>query len=168
MSRVEVHTDGAEWSIVIDGIARKHFQSAEDMARGFGVDLLCFDTIEGQFDRVCQHQLKAKSILQKWVDQQGHNRCWYYPELFTELCQHFGVTPAIQPELPKRSEFEEGCQRFQDEQYPEPDNQGVGCMGFDDDIYLPTPEEIRSLAKAIEAVEEFSKDAGEDSEQPEV
>jgi hypothetical protein len=38
---------------------------------------------------------QATGLLQKWVDQQSHDRCWYYPEIFRELCSVFGVQPTV-------------------------------------------------------------------------
>lgn len=57
----------------------------------------------------------AKSLLQQWVDKRGHDRCWYYPEIFNQLCVALDVEVKA-PELPTRSEFETGCRRYQDEQ----------------------------------------------------
>lgn len=62
---------------------------------------------------------QAKKVMQTWVDQQGHDRCWYYPELFLQLVEIFEMTPTRSPCLPARSEFEEGCRRYQDEEYAE-------------------------------------------------
>jgi hypothetical protein len=60
---------------------------------------------------------EARRILQQWLDRQGHDRCWYYPDLFHQLAGCLGVTPAIDPDLPPLPEFEEGCRRYQAEQY---------------------------------------------------
>jgi hypothetical protein len=59
----------------------------------------------------------AKRILQTWMDEQGHNRCWYYPDVFRELATLFGVDASKEPGLPPRAEFEEGCARYQREEY---------------------------------------------------
>lgn len=60
---------------------------------------------------------QATGLLQQWVDQQSHDRCWYYPEIFRQLCDLFGVQPTLQPGLPPRPEFELGCKRYQDEEF---------------------------------------------------
>lgn len=60
---------------------------------------------------------EAKQVLQSWVDQQKHGRCWYYPDIFNRLCEIFEVTPTNEPNLPSRIQFEIGCKYFQDEQY---------------------------------------------------
>lgn len=59
----------------------------------------------------------AREVTQKWVDKQGHDRCWYYPELFKRLVNIFQIRPTKNPDLPSRPEFEAGCRRFQDEEY---------------------------------------------------
>lgn len=60
---------------------------------------------------------QAKTLLHNWLNKQGHDRCWYYPEIFKELCSLFNVTMTVEPKLPPRSEFEKGCCKYQDEQY---------------------------------------------------
>ena len=61
-------------------------------------------------------EARAKQIIQKWVDKQGHDRCWYYPELFRELADLFGVK-ASDPGLPPEEEFKAGCERYRKEEY---------------------------------------------------
>lgn len=60
---------------------------------------------------------KAKAIVQEWVDKQGHDRCWYYPELFRRLVDLFDITPSKDPALPPLEEFKKGCARYQEEEY---------------------------------------------------
>ena len=65
-----------------------------------------------------ERKLKVvEEIVQEFVDKQGHERCWYYPDLFNRLSQTLNITPTINPSLPSREEFEEGCRRYQMEQY---------------------------------------------------
>ena len=59
----------------------------------------------------------VKQVLQEWVNQQGHNRCWYYPDLFDRLVEITGITSQVNPQLPPREEFEAGCRKYQKEQY---------------------------------------------------
>jgi hypothetical protein len=63
------------------------------------------------------HLVEARRIVQEWLDKQGNERCWYYPDLFHQLADCLEVTPATEPDLPSRPEFEEGCRRYQHEQY---------------------------------------------------
>lgn len=61
--------------------------------------------------------VEVKRIVQGWVDQQGHDRCWYYPDLFRRLAAVLDITMTVQPKLPPRPEFEKGCKRYQKEEY---------------------------------------------------
>jgi hypothetical protein len=65
----------------------------------------------------CPDCEKTKKEIQSWIDQQGHDRCWYYPELFTKLVKIFKLTPSKEPKLPPRKEFELGCKRYQDQEF---------------------------------------------------
>lgn len=60
---------------------------------------------------------RASALLKQWQEKQGHDRCWYYPEIFEQLCELFDVESSAQRGLPPRAEFEEGCRRYQEEQY---------------------------------------------------
>ncbi|MDZ4256092.1 MAG: hypothetical protein U1C71_00650 [archaeon] len=60
---------------------------------------------------------QAKRIIQEWVDQQGHERCWYYPELFNQLMEVFDIRSTKEKKLPPLEEFKEGCRRYQKEEY---------------------------------------------------
>ncbi len=61
---------------------------------------------------------EVRQIVQSWLDKQGHDRCWYYPELFRELASALGLRPKVSPGLPTLDEFRAGCERFQREEYP--------------------------------------------------
>ncbi len=65
----------------------------------------------------CKTCIEAQKIISEWAGQQGHDRCWYYPDLFNKLGKLFKMNFKIKPHLPKRSEFEMGCKRYQDEEY---------------------------------------------------
>lgn len=60
---------------------------------------------------------QAKKIIQEWVDQQGHDRCWYYPDLFNQLVDLFEIKATKEPKLPPLEEFKEGCCRYQKEEF---------------------------------------------------
>ena len=59
----------------------------------------------------------AKRIIQDWVDKQGHDRCWYYPELFRKLIKIFEIIPSKDPSLPSLEDFKKGCEKYQTEEY---------------------------------------------------
>ena len=66
------------------------------------------------------HQEKynaAKEVLQDWVDKQGQERCWYYPDKFTELAEILDV-PITKVPPPSVPQLRRLCRRYQDEQYP--------------------------------------------------
>jgi len=68
--------------------------------------------------KMCEKCKKAELIIQEWADKQGHDRCWYYPDLFRKLAEVFEMD--IQPgSLPSREEFEKGCLKYQNEEYSE-------------------------------------------------
>lgn len=60
---------------------------------------------------------EIKAIVQTWLDKQGHDRCWYYPELFNQLAEKLNLSQRAPSELPPRKEFELGCKRYQIEEF---------------------------------------------------
>ncbi len=60
---------------------------------------------------------EARAALQEWVHQQGHDRCWYYPDIFKRLAEILGVEASKNPALPSLEEFKQGCRRYQEEEY---------------------------------------------------
>lgn len=55
-----------------------------------------------------------KLLVEQWVSKQGHDSCWYYPEIFREIANILGVKYVPQ-NLPARPEFEGGCKKYTDE-----------------------------------------------------
>lgn len=66
---------------------------------------------------MCERCKQARAVLARWTTQQGHDRCWYYPDLFRQLAETLGVELPPPAGLPPRAEFEAGCRRYQDEEY---------------------------------------------------
>lgn len=62
-------------------------------------------------------QEEVKGLLRSWIDKQGHDRCWYYPEIFMKLCEALEIKPTVLPCLPSLEEFKQGCERYQNEQF---------------------------------------------------
>ncbi len=75
---------------------------------------------------------EARILLQEWTDKQGHERCHYYPEIFRKLCDVLEVEPILDPALPLRNEFEEGCRRYQNEEYSKIEDPRQEKFGFYD------------------------------------
>lgn len=70
-----------------------------------------------QKDLMCSKCEEAKQLIQSWIDKQGHDRCWYYPEIFEKLIAIYDIKSTISTNLPSRSEFREGCLLFEEQQY---------------------------------------------------
>ncbi|MFO0705103.1 MAG: hypothetical protein U0517_04065 [Candidatus Andersenbacteria bacterium] len=49
-----------------------------------------------------------KLAVQIWIDKQGHDRCWYYPEIFAVIVDALGIKAQLQPALPPLPEFKGG------------------------------------------------------------
>lgn len=60
---------------------------------------------------------EVKRITQEWLDKQGHDRCWYYPELFRKLAQVLELKLTVEAQLPPEEEFRMGCERYTQEEY---------------------------------------------------
>ena len=65
----------------------------------------------------CEKCEETKRVILEWVNKQGHDRCWYYPDLFQALANLFKIRPSVGPSLPPRKEFEDGCRRYQNEEF---------------------------------------------------
>lgn len=64
---------------------------------------------------------QARIIIQEWVGKQGHDRCWYYPDIFMKLAKVFDVKYSRELRLPPLKEFKTGCERYQEEEYRDRD-----------------------------------------------
>jgi len=60
---------------------------------------------------------QIRSVVEEWANKQGHDRCWYYPDLFHQIAVILDVELPKTPVLPPRVEFEEGCRRYQNEEF---------------------------------------------------
>lgn len=69
---------------------------------------------------MCDKCELTAAVIQEWIAKAGHDKCWYYPELFAKIAEIHGVVITQEPNLP-RSIFEGGCTRFQDELYERSD-----------------------------------------------
>ena len=59
----------------------------------------------------------VRKAVQKWVDNQGHERCWYYPEIFREIAETLNIKPTGPINLAPRQEFRPNCNRYEEEIY---------------------------------------------------
>ena len=61
---------------------------------------------------------EARQVIQEWIDKQGHDKCWYYPDLFRRLIDVFEIKQTMEQLLPPREEFlNVGCKRYEKEIY---------------------------------------------------
>lgn len=60
-----------------------------------------------------QKEQEAKELIQSWANKEGHDRCWYYPDIFESLADHFQVENNNHALLPTLEEFECGCDKYQ-------------------------------------------------------
>jgi hypothetical protein len=57
------------------------------------------------------------AVLKEWDSKEGHERCWYYPDLFKKIAEILNFQLTKEPILPTRAEFEQGCRKYQGEQF---------------------------------------------------
>ena len=60
---------------------------------------------------------EVKRIVEECVNKQGPERCWYHPDLFMRLIEVLQIKGVKESCLPPREEFEQGCKKYQEEQY---------------------------------------------------
>lgn len=68
-----------------------------------------------QRDELIDKLFAAKEVLRDWAGKKGHDRCWYYPDLFHKLADLFDVK--VDPEKVSRSDFKTGCKLYQIEEF---------------------------------------------------
>jgi hypothetical protein len=65
---------------------------------------------------MCDKCEAVKAVIREYIDKEGHDRCWYYPDIFNRLAVLLDIKTGSR-KLPTREEFEAGCKRYQDEQF---------------------------------------------------
>lgn len=63
------------------------------------------------------HYTSIQELVKQWIDKQGHDRCWYYPEIFKAIAEKLEIRQGLPSELPPQEEFDKGCKRYQLEEY---------------------------------------------------
>lgn len=56
---------------------------------------------------------RIKLEIELWAGQQGHDSCWYYPDVFNRVAELAGANVRAPLGLPSREEFETGCRKYQ-------------------------------------------------------
>lgn len=82
--------------------------------------------------------IKITELINSWIAKHSHESCWYYPDIFAQICTELGIEWK-QPELPPRSEFEKGCCKFQDELYGKK-NEKPRCEICNDTLTVTTKD----------------------------
>ena len=59
---------------------------------------------------------EARHALRRWAEHQGHDRCWWHPDILCVLATILGVS-IPEPRLPPREEFRTACARYETAQY---------------------------------------------------
>jgi len=60
---------------------------------------------------------QIRQVILEWDGKTGHDRCWYYPDLFKKIADILDIKLTQTPALPSRGEFEDGCRQYQDEEF---------------------------------------------------
>jgi hypothetical protein len=59
----------------------------------------------------------VKQIVTEWATKQGHDRCWYYPDLFRKLVEVLKLDVEVEKNLPPQEEFSYCCKQYEKEIY---------------------------------------------------
>lgn len=108
----------------------------------------------------------VRRTVQTWLDKQGHDRCWYYPDLFREIATTLDLKPTIEPKLPSLVEFREGCRRYQAEEYgfkltQEPNRLTLIRTCGEHDVYLVGEKQIKWSDLSFDMQTAFRRMRGE-------
>lgn len=60
---------------------------------------------------------QIRQAILEWDGKKGHDRCWYYPDLFHRIAGIAGVELTQKKPDISRQEFEAGCTHFQNQEY---------------------------------------------------
>jgi len=66
---------------------------------------------------MCEKCDEVTKLIEEWDSKKGHDRCWYYPEIFRKIANILGIQLTDRPDLPPEEEFEEFCGRYRQEEY---------------------------------------------------
>lgn len=60
----------------------------------------------------CPRCTEARRLLDQVLNAQGHDQCWWHPELVQRLAQLFEVRHSCTLRLPPIDEFHRECRKF--------------------------------------------------------
>ena len=78
---------------------------------------------------------QIRQVILEWDGKKGHDRCWYYPDLFHRIANIAGVELTPKPDI-SRQEFEAGCTHFQNQEF----GPSHGLEFHDDPRFRPVEE----------------------------
>jgi hypothetical protein len=64
---------------------------------------------------MCEKCDNIKSIVEEWINKQGHDKCWYYPDLFHKLIKELNIKLSLDQlveKLPTKEGFKAGCDKY--------------------------------------------------------
>lgn len=56
----------------------------------------------------------VRDAVERWAGQQGHNQCWFYPDIFKEIAVIVDARLNAESNLPSLEEFlgRRGCRKY--------------------------------------------------------
>lgn len=66
---------------------------------------------------------QIETLVREWIERQGHEKCWYYPETLRAIAEVLDIKYA-DPTMVSEEEFRRGCARYQEEIYHTPTIEG--------------------------------------------
>lgn len=87
----------------------------------------------------------VREKIEEWAAKQGHQRCWYHPEIFQQIAGMVGAKVEYPKNLPPVAEFRKGCEQYTAIEY------GVESgTAFDPDAHF-VPEETYDVMREAAA-----------------
>lgn len=62
---------------------------------------------------MCEKCDQVRAEILAWANKQGHDQCWYYPEIFIAIAEILDMSLEIKPKLPPQHVFREHCQQWE-------------------------------------------------------
>lgn len=61
-----------------------------------------------------------KTVLKSWFLKEGHEKCWYYPDIFNKIVSILDIDLSrFWYNVPSKEDFCRGCERYQKDLYGE-------------------------------------------------
>ena len=116
-----------------------------------------FNEAGREITKLAVRDSQVRRIIQTWLDKQGHDRCWYYPDLFRELAAALDLKSTVPPKLPTLEEFREGCRWYQSEEYGLCDGEHIGPECAHSECWLKSVETADPIVVTIRTNERIER-----------